>query len=351
MNSISVVIATYKPGLLLNEIVKNIQNQDFNNTKKDIEIIIVDGELSEETRSFAAREGLEYIENPNQDPLSAKYLGFVESKNDLICFIDQDEKFIDQRSLYNRLKSFTDNPDLCLYFPAGYLVSSELEPSNIYTTIFGDPINLFVYRMPNSPSRVRQIVKRLTLKESGDVYLNCSEYLYRGRILLEFGCMGTTVHRSRINANMGRTLQKADFAHFFYLLLAQNKPSLIAISKHELIEHDSSSTWRVTREKIKWRILNNYKGDTDLRLAGIRERIRIENIAAKKVGVFRNDFRAYQLAFIFQLLFPISTLLALFKESRKLRSPKLMLGIFLTYFLAFQSLRVAFPKFRKPEYS
>jgi glycosyltransferase involved in cell wall biosynthesis len=347
MNSISVVIATYRPGLLLDEIVKNIRSQDFNKTPIDIEIVIVDGELSEETKSFAFREGLEYIENSNQDPLSAKYLGFVESKNDLICFIDQDEKFTDSRSLHNRVKSFVDNPDLCLYFPAGYQVSSEMEPSNIYTTIFGDPINLFVYKLPNSPNRVGQIAKRLTLKDCGDIYLNCSEYLYRGRILLEFGCMGSTVHRSRIQAEMGRNLQKAEFAHFFYLLLALNKPSLIAISKTELIRHDSSSTWRITREKIKWRILNNYKDDVDLKLAGIRERIRVENIAGKKIGFFRSDFRAYQAAFIVQLLFPISTLLALFKESWKLKIPNLMIGIFLSYFLAFHSLRVAFSEFRK----
>jgi glycosyltransferase involved in cell wall biosynthesis len=135
VNSISVVIAVYKPGNHLERLKKNLNEQIFSTRDSKVEIVLVDGECSPKTKEFCRTNSFRYVENPSVDPVSAKALGLVNSEFELVCFIDQDEEFSNNFALDNRIKEFNVTNELVLLFPTGYTVSKEMGSANIYTTL------------------------------------------------------------------------------------------------------------------------------------------------------------------------------------------------------------------------
>lgn len=304
MNSISVVVAVYKPGVHLERIKKNLNEQKFSTNDSKVEIILVDGECSPITREFCRTNSFRYLENPSVDPVSAKELGLVNSEFELVCFIDQDEEFSNHLALDNRIKEFNSTRELILLFSTGYRVNKEMSSANIYTTLFGDPLNRFVHAFPNNELRTAIIRKRSDVIETK----SCNYFLEKANssrpILMEFGCMGSTVHKSRLLSNLKRDVEKAELPHLYYLVSKNHVMKSVGILRNDVIRHYSSENWAVVREKISWRVKNNLSNSSPNSRFGITGRI---PLAATSNGWrSRNFLHNLKLAKILFALYTIS---------------------------------------------
>lgn len=331
MLSISIVVAIFKPGTHLENLKSNLSKQILFDPDQEIEVIFVDGEMSDRTREFCEVNSFIYLENEDVDPVSAKYIGLIQSTSELVCFIDQDETFENPYAIENRIIEFEKNSNLVVLFPSGYVITPDMNNSNVYTTLFGDPFNQYIHKFPNCSERVLQISKRTEVVETETSYLFL-EKKNRTPMLLEFGCMGSTMHKTRLLNSLNREILRPELPHLYYLLNNQRVSGSIAILKNDGIFHNSSANWGIVKEKITWRIMNNLSQDSTISGSGVRGRL--------PTKVYLESFRFKQMAYLFYIATLILPLVSAIQISFKYKRFGLIRSYFLHYFLLTQLIRI-----------
>jgi glycosyltransferase involved in cell wall biosynthesis len=269
---ISIVVPVFQPEQNLEEILSNLKNQILPPGYK-IEILIVDGENSDSTKDFCVRHKLKYFVNKAQDPVTSRYIGFELASGDLVCFIDQDERFCSNSAIEIRIKSFLKHRNLVILFPTGYKIGSHMNTPNMYSSIFGDPFNQFFYKLPNDDNRAKLVSRKLNLTHNEGVYLNSNQIKKPNSILLEFGNMGSVVNKTRLKKILHFEINASDIPNLFFLLFANL--NTVGILKNDLVIHHSSQSWKTVRKKIKWRIYNNiYDNKTNINFTSLSNKYR-----------------------------------------------------------------------------
>jgi hypothetical protein len=341
VNSISVVIAVYKPGIHLERLKKNLNEQRFSTKDSKVEIVLVDGECSRNTKEFCRTNSFRYIENPSVDPVSAKELGLVNSEFELVCFIDQDEEFSNNFALDNRIKEFNATHELVLLFPTGYTINKEMGSANIYTTLFGDPLNRFVHAFPNNEIRDSVIRKRCDVIET----ISCNYFLEKRisprPILMEFGCMGSTVHKSRLISSLNRDVGKAELPHLYYLVSKNLAMKSVGILRNDGILHHSSENWRVVREKISWRVKNNLSKSSPISRSGITGRLPLAATSnAARPSKFFHDLNVAKVLFALYTLSIVLPLMSAILLAFRYRKLGLIYSSHLDFYLLLKYLAI-----------
>ena len=315
----------------MEDLKNNLSKQVFLDPGTEVEVILVDGEMSDRTREFCDVNSFVYLENVDVDPVSAKYIGLVGSTNDLVCFIDQDEAFEQPYAIENRIIEFEKNPNLVVLFPSGYVITPDMNNSNVYTTLFGDPFNQFIHNFPNCSERLFQIAQRTESVETETSYFFL-EKKNRTPVLLEFGCMGSTMHKTRLVSSLRREISKPELPHLYYLLNNQGVSGSIAILKNDGIFHNSSANWGIVKEKITWRIINNLSHDSTISGSGVRGRLPTNNYSA--------GFKLKQLSYLFYIASLVLPLASAIQISFKFKRFGLIRSYFLHYFLLRQFIQI-----------
>lgn len=101
----SIVIPTKNESRFIATCLDSLQSLDY--PKDRLEIIIVDGFSTDNTREIAERRRVRVALNPKQTEPAGRNLGFAISKGDLVAFTDAD-CIIDRNWLKNSLKYFAD---------------------------------------------------------------------------------------------------------------------------------------------------------------------------------------------------------------------------------------------------
>jgi hypothetical protein len=158
-------------------------------------------------------------------------------------------------AIKKRVTKFDEHHDLTILFPSGYRIGKYMSTSNMYSSLYGDPFNHFLFKFPNNSERDKNILNnyhfhRVNGLISNNVLIKDSKHL-----LMEFGNMGCVLHRGRLIRYLGDNLNAYDIPNLFYLLLP--KLNSIGILEGDAIIHYSSDNWAATRSKIRWRISNN----------------------------------------------------------------------------------------------
>jgi glycosyltransferase involved in cell wall biosynthesis len=269
---ISIVVPVFQPEQNLEEILSNLKNQILPPGYK-IEILIIDGENLDSTKDFCVRHKLKYFVNEAQDPVTSRYIGFELASGDLVCFIDQDERFCSNSAIELRIKSFLKHRNLVILFPTGYKIGSHMNTPNMYSSIFGDPFNQFFYKLPNDDNRAKLVSRKLNLTHNEGVYLNSNQIKKPNSILLEFGTMGSVVNKTRLKKILHFEINASDIPNLFFLLFANL--NTVGILKNDLVIHHSSQSWKTVRKKIKWRIYNNiYDNKTNINFTSLSNKYR-----------------------------------------------------------------------------
>jgi hypothetical protein len=298
---ISIAVPVYKSGSLLTQLVSNIRSQKLLDGSS-IEILIIDGENSKVTEQFCENNNLIYIPNPDKDSVTARIKGLKSAKNELVCFLDQDEIFDSDAAIQTRLNKFTEHQSLIILFSSGYCIGDYMSTSNMYSSLFGDPFNQFIYNFPNNSNRIKNLLKKCNFKKVENMILNSRKSDNTKQVIMEFGNMGSVVHRSRLYSCIIRELNPYDLPDLFYILLSNL--NTIGILDGDEILHFSSDKWATTRSKINWRIRNNLNFENS--------NINLSSLSARHGRVNRNGLLLQKMCFVLFNIIPIwSTFAAL----------------------------------------
>jgi len=306
-SKLTLVIPTYNSEnhlLRFHELYMRLMSQ----SQGSLSILIVDGGSVDNTLSFEREFGFTIVINYRGDPVNAKYLGFTHANTDLVAFLDHDEIFLDLESINKRIVCFEENSQLVGLFSSGYRVSlANSTTPNIYSSKYGDPFNFYVYGSRNDDSRISELDKCFYMKGIRTSSLNITYHLIEKfrpnrRFLLECSSMGVTIHKERLrNAIPDFKVNPIDLPNLFYLVMAKNSYYRFGILQHDFIDHFSSESWTIVKNKLRWRI-NNQTSETSnkFKYSGIAGRFAFENQANKNgYKIFSKNLNMYKLRYVF----------------------------------------------------
>ena len=258
---VSVVVAVYHAEDKLNSLLENLKKQKNMVLGDNLELLLIYGDKNENLKPFESIEGIRVVANPDQDPMSAKHIGFNCSNFDYISFIDQDEILLNDKSLTTKVELFEAYRDLMVVFPTGYLNRTEDGYPNIYTSEYGDPYSYFFSKIRNNPQRGRKFYTKLKLIEKSHYFINDSHIRNIDSIVLESSSMSTMVCRSRIRDKFSeRNLGRESLPMLGYMVSNLGNANTLALLKEDFVEHHSSTSWKIIFKKIKWRIDSTLSG-------------------------------------------------------------------------------------------
>lgn len=112
---VSIIIPTYNAGKTLNYCLESIFNQDYPPDK--IEVIIVDGRSTDNTREIASRYKVRILDNPYRvadGPNGGKAIGVKYSRGDILCFLDSDNIICGSTWLISMVYPFLEDEHIAI---------------------------------------------------------------------------------------------------------------------------------------------------------------------------------------------------------------------------------------------
>lgn len=253
--SITIVMATFNSETTIKKSLDSIKKQNY--PKKKIEILVVDGGSTDSTKSIARDYHCKIINNPQREPVPAKYLGFIKAKGDYIIFLDSDEVLENKNSLEIKVNIFLKNTQIKAVIPSGYKKPSGYPSINYYINEFGDPFSFFIYHLSkDSDFLIKTLNKRYKKILSDKESTIFNFYQIKPQPIFELIAMGSMVDAKYLKTNFP-TLKKDPslIPHLFYLLYS--KPGQFAVAKNDAVIHYSADTLRKYLKKISSRVKNN----------------------------------------------------------------------------------------------
>lgn len=328
----SVVVATFNAGEQLDRLVLSIRKQKLETTA-ELEIIVVDAASGDDTRNRARRLGCKVIENPRQDPVAGKHLGFLSAQSDNIMFLDQDEELLSDHSIGRKIACLAQNQELIFVLSSGYSCLPCNTGSQCYISWYGDPFSAFFFGQSSSfKGRRRSIERSLSrIPESFDGVSLWSGPLRSSRIIVEPLAGGAMVQRKRFLSRLPAIRRNASkFVSGPSQILRE--AGHLALLEDDPVAHFSSPKWSLLIPKIDWRIYNFLNEDaSSLSDAGIRGR-------SAGLGVFDSWRGVSSVAityslYVFGVLPLLAHALAMVVSSRRL---SLLMHIPLSFYTIFR---------------
>ena len=275
----TVVTATFNAENHLPDLYASINKQVIPPGAVKPEVIVVDGGSSDNTIQLAKSLGLKVVSNLAGDVVTGKLMGLQRAKSDKVCFIDQDERLVSEKSLLEKASLIDNNPFVIGAIGSGYVVNPSISSAKNYVSEFGDPVSAVLYGLPNSDGRREAILKRRLRWRSPKcewiIFNNVKPSL---RVLIEFPVQGGMISRSRFQSFVGSgsvaESQPISLSELFGQARESGKYFEFGLVVGDAVEHYPSNSWRVIFNKVRWRILNGLgKGESAVERYGIRGRL------------------------------------------------------------------------------
>lgn len=281
---VTVIIATYNSMHVLPRVLDAIDSQNY--PKDKITVMLVDGGSIDETIDYGSKRGCSVIHNPRTEPVYAKFLGFVESKTDLIVYLDHDEVYTSPSCLVDQVKCMLVN-NVQTVISAGYVNPEGEHFINDYINEYGDPFSLFVYRVSKSPDVfVADLSKRYMI--SNETSRSCVVDFGQNEALplIELLAMGTLINKKYFLENFNDVVKTSEnLPHLFYVLLT--KDTRIGVCKTHSLAHYSSESVKKYLNKISWRIRNNIYHIKGVGASGFLMRERLMTKRNGRIGSYK----------------------------------------------------------------
>jgi glycosyltransferase involved in cell wall biosynthesis len=250
---VSVIIATFNSAARLPTVLTSVQTQTY----PSVEVLVVDGGSTDETRKIARKFGYKVFNNPKKVPLWAKHIGFMHAKGKYTVFLDSDEVIQNPNSIEKKVSVFAQNPGVHAVTGSGYKNPEGMIFLNQYINEFGDPFSFFYYRLSKDDRFfIRSMNCRYhVVKDDHDYKL----YDLSGTNeipLLEFGAMGGVVDAAYLKQHIPDiSVNPSRITHVINTLVTSG--SLIGITKRDALIHYSAGTYGTYIRKIVSRVVNN----------------------------------------------------------------------------------------------
>lgn len=262
----SIIIATLNAERTLEKTLKAIADQDY--PREKIEVLVIDGGSTDQTRPLAQKYGARVLDNPRVEPVSAKLLGLKEATGHYLIYCDADEVMENPRAIQKRALAFTENPAVKMVFATGYQDAPGAPFVSRFINEYGDPFSMFYYRLSKNWRYFAQDMKRICsiARETSDYTIY---QLTDGAVqpIMENAAQANAMDLDFFRKRHPDLIDKPwGSLHFFYHMQAYTKE--FAITNDDPVTHYSSENWRGYLRKIKWRIVNNIFYANDMGASG-----------------------------------------------------------------------------------
>lgn len=271
LKTLTIAIATFNSADRLPLIKKTLDKQTLN--RDQFQIIIIDGGSTDQTKQIAQKYHWLIIDNPQAEPVNAKFIAYKSTATKYLMFLDHDEVFVDNNALESIIDTFEKNNDVKAVMTTGYQNPSRFSSLNRYVSEFGDPFSYFIYHFSKDAQFCLPILKKRypLIKENNNEAIFDFYHCKKSLPIIELVAGGGTINVDYFKNNFPQTLtNKKYLTHFFYLMNQDKK--LLGINKHSIILHYSAENIKKYLPKLKWRIKNNIFHQKDMGEAGFSGR-------------------------------------------------------------------------------
>ncbi len=246
----SIIMATYNSERTIKYALESIQNQTID--KNELEIIVIDGGSTDQTKEIAQNYNAIIYDNPKRLPEYAKAIGTSNAHGHYVLRMDSDEELSFDNQLEERMIFLKSHPEIKIMM-SNCCKRGRDDICGIaadYMNILGDPFSYFMYKTKKDKcSTYRNNVIEENEKyaifrfDKDDVYpLNDSAL---GGISLDF-----------IRTNYPNDYDSISFTCSAYDIVMDDT-GLCGCMKDDIILHNCSSSLKTYFSKLKFRVINN----------------------------------------------------------------------------------------------
>lgn len=248
--SISIIMPTFNSEKTLEDSLKSIREQEFDQTQ--VEILLVDGGSTDRTAEIAQKYHAVMIHNARKLPEFAKQQGLLAAKGRYGIFIDSDESFINMNSLKNRVSIMESYPFVKNIVSTGQVCKQGENGVVRYANFIGDPFSNFVYRY-NGYNRIEDLTRQYKHKDVGNGIL----LSFQGCTVLPlFDALGNMFEIETARAIYYRDGKNKSFAANIFSNMVQQTMCAV-VMKEDFICHRAGLDKKTYLSKLKWRVKNN----------------------------------------------------------------------------------------------
>lgn len=241
----TIVMAAYNAEHTIDQALKSIREQDFDQGK--VEILVVDGGSTDSTINIAKQYNACIVENPYKLPEPAKVIGFKRARGKYVCIMDTDEVICKRTSLKKRYEFMQMHKDVKCY-RIGLQTPAKSPACCYYINAVGDPFTCFVYRT------FKGGMENLICQKAIDTTKG-----YVGRFqkddIKPIGDSCTLFDREYTLEHYKEELEQSTTAMVFERIIEDT--GLVGYIKSDFHWHYSKSSFPVFFKKLKFRVVNN----------------------------------------------------------------------------------------------
>lgn len=246
----SIVIATYNSQRTLEYTLQSIKGQTID--PEELEIIVVDGGSTDDTRTIAGKYGATILDNPKRLPEYAKAIGTGRARGHFVMRMDSDEEFSYPGQLRDKMYYLKKYPDVRMLI-SNQIVSGRPEICGIsadYMNILGDPFSYFVYKTKKDKYNT---YRHNVVMEDGEFALMRFE---KGDVYPLADSATCALSLDYIRQRYPGEYDTIEFTCGAYdRVLSDTK--LCGVIRKDVIYHNCSSSFRTYLSKLRFRVINN----------------------------------------------------------------------------------------------
>ena len=141
---VSIIMPAYNAADTIETALQSIRRQTI---ADEVEILVIDGGSTDDTRAIARRYGATVLDNPQRLPEPAKVIGMRRAAGRYIVEQDTDEEWLRPDQLEQRLALFAQYPDVhCIVCDVQH-PGPDAGLAAAYLCACGDPFSFFVNRL------------------------------------------------------------------------------------------------------------------------------------------------------------------------------------------------------------
>ncbi len=246
----SIVMPTYNSAATLETVLDALRNQTID--QSELELLVIDGGSTDNTRVIAKRYGATVIENPQRLPEYAKSIGLQHASGKFIVRLDSDEELLYQDQLLKRKELLEANPDVQALLADRLVTPQHAGIATHYVNTLGDPFTYFCYRSKGSVRTT--FAHNIIVGENGAV---SSILRFKPDDIKPIGDGGsTTLSMDFIRQNFSDRLGDISFACSAFDAIVQLTQCCACIEGDNILHHSSASFHQYLK-KLDFRIVNN----------------------------------------------------------------------------------------------
>lgn len=171
MKTVSVIMATFNSGPVLEQCLASIRNQNYD--QKKIEIVVADGGSTDGTLTVIKKYGGKIIPEKTGSPEAAKAIALKHARGEIILQIDSDNILPDKNWLSLMVSFFDQEPKITGCYPWRYTYQKKDKPLNRYFSLLGanDPVAWFLGRTDRQSYLSSQWCLAGKAKDKGNYFL------------------------------------------------------------------------------------------------------------------------------------------------------------------------------------